>query len=64
MKEYTDKQLLQMTKVELVKLIRQLEILSEVADTEPMTVTNNQDMIERLQSQGYIVKERVSYELR
>lgn len=60
MKQYTDKQLLQMTKIELVKLIRDLENKEPVAsiNVEP------QDMIQRLREQGYIIKERVSYDIR
>lgn len=60
MKQYTDKQLLQMTKVELVKLIRELE------NKEPVASINveAQDMIDHLKEQGYIVKERVSYDIR
>lgn len=56
----TDKQLLQMTKIELVKLIRDLE------NKEPVASINveAQDMIEHLKQQGYIIKERVSYEFR
>lgn len=60
MKEYTDKQLLQMTKVELVKLIRELENKEPVATIK----VEPQDMIDHLKQQGYIIKERVSYELR
>lgn len=58
MKEYTEKQLLQMTKVELVKLIRELESKQSTINVEP------QEMINHLKQQGYIVKERVSYDIR
>lgn len=58
MKEYTDKQLFQMTKTELVSLYRELEAKQSTTNVEP------KDMIQRLREQGYIVKERVRYELR
>jgi hypothetical protein len=58
MKQYTDKQLLQMTKTELVKLYRELEAKQSTTNVEP------QDMVQRLREQGYIVKECVSYDIR
>ena len=47
-----------MTKTELVSLYRELEAKQSTTNVEP------KDMIQRLREQGYIVKERVRYELR
>lgn len=55
MKQYTDKQLLQMTKTELVKLYRELE------QEKSNTSIDIEEAIKLLRGNGYLVKERINY---